>query len=75
MLSGCVDTLTSAQQLGVAVLEEEKEKQPAAKVYTKEDFSIVNRFESQFLCRSFFIKFEIIKYGGVNPLHSQQISN
>ena len=29
------------------MLEEEKEKQPTAKVYSKEDFSVVNRFESK----------------------------
>ena len=47
MLSGCLDTLTIAQQLKLEVLEEAKEKTAQAKVYTKEDYSVVNRFESQ----------------------------
>ena len=49
MLSGCLDTLTIAQQLKLEVLEEAKEKTAQAKVYTKEDYSVVNRFESQLL--------------------------
>ena len=44
---GCLDTLTIAQQLKLEVLEEAKEKTAQAKVYTKEDYSVVNRFESQ----------------------------
>ncbi|XP_076446720.1 E3 ubiquitin-protein ligase MYCBP2-like isoform X7 [Babylonia areolata] len=43
---GCLDTLTIAQQLKLEVLEEAKEKTAQAKVYTKEDYSVVNRFES-----------------------------
>lgn len=44
---GCLDTLTTAQQLGLSVFEEEKEKHTTSKVYSKEDYSIVNRFESK----------------------------
>jgi E3 ubiquitin-protein ligase MYCBP2 len=44
---GCIDTLSTVKQLGVSAFEEETEKQPAAKVYVKEDFSVVNRFESK----------------------------
>ena len=48
MVTGCLDTLTRANQLGFTVLEEEKERQAAAtKVYSKEDFSVVSRFESK----------------------------
>ncbi len=47
MLPGCLDTLTTAQQLNLTVVEEEKEKRVSTKVYTKEDFSVVNRFESK----------------------------
>ncbi|KAL5012682.1 hypothetical protein ScPMuIL_011233 [Solemya velum] len=42
----CLDTLTIARQLNFTVAEEAKEKPPTTKVYTKEDYSIVNRFES-----------------------------
>ena len=45
--SGCLDTLTVAKQNNLTVLEEAKEKTAATKVYTKDDFSIVNRFESE----------------------------
>jgi E3 ubiquitin-protein ligase MYCBP2 len=44
--TGCLDTLTIARQLKMEVLEEAKEKTAQAKVYTKEDYSVVNRFES-----------------------------
>ena len=48
---GCMDTLTISQQQNLCVLEEEKEKQSQAKVYTREDYSVVNRFESMYeLC-------------------------
>ena len=43
-----LDTLASAIQLNLTVYEEEKEKQNTHKVYTKEDFNVVNRFESKF---------------------------
>ncbi|CAI9731993.1 E3 ubiquitin-protein ligase MYCBP2-like [Octopus vulgaris] len=42
----CLDTLTTAQQLHLVVYEETKEKRAATKDYTKEDFSIINRFDS-----------------------------
>ncbi len=48
IIVGCLDTLTSAQSLSLTVYEEEKEKEATTKVYTKEDFSTVNRFESKF---------------------------
>ncbi|KAK6172343.1 hypothetical protein SNE40_016020 [Patella caerulea] len=43
---GCLDTLTIARQLNIQVAEETKEKQTTTKVYSKEDFSVLNRFES-----------------------------
>ena len=47
LCTGCLDTVTTAQQLSLTVFEEEKEKQATTKVYTKEDFATVNRFESK----------------------------
>ena len=46
--SGCLDTLTVAKQQNLVVVEEAKEKTSLTKVYTKDDFSVVNRFESKF---------------------------
>ncbi|VDH90727.1 E3 ubiquitin-protein ligase MYCBP2, partial [Mytilus galloprovincialis] len=43
---GCLDTLNLAQQLNLTVKEEAKEKQSTAKVYSKEDYAVVNRFAS-----------------------------
>ncbi|ESO93790.1 hypothetical protein LOTGIDRAFT_153260, partial [Lottia gigantea] len=43
---GCLDCLTIARQLNITVSEETKEKQTTKKIYSKEDFSLVNRFES-----------------------------
>ncbi|XP_052283534.1 E3 ubiquitin-protein ligase MYCBP2-like isoform X2 [Dreissena polymorpha] len=43
---GCLDTLTLARQNNLTVLEESKEKAATSKVYNKDDFSIVNRFEN-----------------------------
>ncbi|KAL3880398.1 hypothetical protein ACJMK2_032642, partial [Sinanodonta woodiana] len=43
---GCLDTLTTAHQHNLSVQEEAREKQATTKVYAKEDFSLVNRFES-----------------------------
>ncbi|XP_074650729.1 E3 ubiquitin-protein ligase MYCBP2-like [Tubulanus polymorphus] len=43
---GCLDTLTTASQLGLQVATEEHEKHAPNKIYTKEDFSVVNRFKS-----------------------------
>ncbi|XP_041356631.1 E3 ubiquitin-protein ligase MYCBP2-like isoform X3 [Gigantopelta aegis] len=45
MLS-CLDTLTVCQQLNMTVVEETKEKQSSSKIYIKEDYSVVNRFDS-----------------------------
>lgn len=46
-LSGCLDVLTMAQQANLTVVEETKEKQTTSKIYTKDDFTVVNRFESE----------------------------
>ena len=48
LFSGCLDTLTVAKQQNLVVVEEAKEKTSLTKVYTKDDFSVVNRFESKF---------------------------
>ncbi|XP_064637403.1 E3 ubiquitin-protein ligase MYCBP2-like isoform X3 [Lineus longissimus] len=45
-LLGCLDTLTTANRMGVTVIEEDREKALASKTYSKEDFSVVNRFKS-----------------------------
>ncbi|KAK2182954.1 hypothetical protein NP493_330g03064 [Ridgeia piscesae] len=45
-LLACLDTLTNAQRLGLTVSATEKEKRPLSRVYTKEDYAVVNRFES-----------------------------
>ncbi|CAH1777009.1 unnamed protein product [Owenia fusiformis] len=42
----CLDTLTTAQQLNLSVYEEDKEKRIQTKTYSKEDYAVVNRFES-----------------------------
>ena len=47
---GCLDVLTMAQQANLTVVEETKEKQTTCKVYTKDDFTVVNRFESMSRC-------------------------
>ena len=46
-LEGCLDTLTAAEDLHFTVLEEEAEKPVANRVFSKDDFSMVNRFESK----------------------------
>lgn len=43
----CLDSLTASREAGLTILESETQVQSVAKVYTKEDFSIVNRFEGQ----------------------------
>nr|AOV18880.1 myc binding protein 2 [Lymnaea stagnalis] len=43
---GCLDTLTVANQLKLHVAEESREKAAINKVYSKEDYTVVNRFES-----------------------------
>ena len=48
IFAASLDTLASAIQLNLTVYEEEKEKQNTHKVYTKEDFNVVSRFESKF---------------------------
>ena len=42
---GCLDILTTAHQMGLTFFEEEKDKQASTKVYAKEDFFVLNRFE------------------------------
>lgn len=46
---GCLDVLTMAQQANLTVVEETKEKQATSKVYTKDDLTMVNRFESEYI--------------------------
>lgn len=48
-LLGCLDVLTAAQEKDVCVREdsERARHQSLARVYTREDFSAVNRFESE----------------------------
>ena len=48
VFAACLDTITTLQQLGLGVTEDEEEKKPQVKVFTKEDFSVVNRFDSEF---------------------------
>ncbi|XP_023654220.2 E3 ubiquitin-protein ligase MYCBP2 isoform X4 [Paramormyrops kingsleyae] len=43
---GCLDTLAAMQELKVGVANTEEETQAVMKVYSKEDYSVVNRFES-----------------------------
>ncbi|XP_062862089.1 E3 ubiquitin-protein ligase MYCBP2 isoform X8 [Trichomycterus rosablanca] len=43
---GCLDTLATMQELKMGVANAEEETQAVMKVYSKEDYSVVNRFES-----------------------------
>ncbi|KAE8626023.1 hypothetical protein XENTR_v10006480 [Xenopus tropicalis] len=43
---GCLDTLAAMQDLKMGVSSIEEETQSVMKVYSKEDYSVVNRFES-----------------------------
>ncbi|KAG8452232.1 hypothetical protein GDO86_004144 [Hymenochirus boettgeri] len=43
---GCLDTLATMQDLKMGVSSTEEETQSVMKVYSKEDYSVVNRFES-----------------------------
>ncbi|KYO37437.1 E3 ubiquitin-protein ligase MYCBP2 isoform A [Alligator mississippiensis] len=43
---GCLDTLAAMQDLKMGVTNTEEETQAVMKVYSKEDYSVVNRFES-----------------------------
>ncbi|XP_062904556.1 E3 ubiquitin-protein ligase MYCBP2 isoform X16 [Mobula hypostoma] len=43
---GCLDTLAAMQDLKMGVTNTEEEIQAVTKVYSKEDYSVVNRFES-----------------------------
>lgn len=44
---GCLDTLAAMQELKMGVASAEEETQAVMKVYSKEDYSMVNRFESK----------------------------
>ncbi|XP_071198100.1 E3 ubiquitin-protein ligase MYCBP2-like isoform X16 [Salvelinus alpinus] len=43
---GCLDTLAAMPELKMGVASTEEETQAVMKVYSKEDYSVVNRFES-----------------------------
>lgn len=45
--SGCLDTLAAMQELKMGVASAEEETQAVMKVFSKEDYSVVNRFESK----------------------------
>lgn len=45
---GCLDTLAAMQDLKMGVANTEEETQAVMKVYSKEDYSVVNRFESMY---------------------------
>lgn len=46
---GCLDTLAAMQDLKMGVASTEEETQAVMKVYSKEDYSVVNRFESMYI--------------------------
>lgn len=46
---GCLDTLAAMQELKMGIASAEEETQAVMKVYSKEDYSVVNRFESKFV--------------------------
>ncbi|XP_032812561.2 E3 ubiquitin-protein ligase MYCBP2 isoform X3 [Petromyzon marinus] len=43
---GCLDTLTAMQDLKLGISSAEEETPAVAKLYTKDDYNVVNRFES-----------------------------
>lgn len=43
-----MDTLAAMQELKMGVASAEEETQAVMKVYSKEDYSVVNRFESEY---------------------------
>lgn len=45
-LLSCLDTLTSAQEQNLQVFTDERVRQSTNKIYSKEDFIVVNRFDS-----------------------------
>lgn len=49
LCAGCLDTLAAMQELKMGVASAEEETQAVMKVYSKEDYSVVNRFESEFI--------------------------
>lgn len=54
MLS-CIDTVTWAHEHGLTVIEDDPQTVATVRVYTREDFTPVNRFDSEPLL--FFIAF------------------
>lgn len=46
MLS-CIDTVTWAHERGLTVVEDDLQTVATVRVYTREDFTTVNRFESK----------------------------
>lgn len=50
-LLGCLDTLAAMQDLKMGVANTEEETQAVMKVYSKEDYSVVNRFESMYILK------------------------
>lgn len=48
MLS-CIDTMTWAHEYGLTVVEDDPQTQTTVRVYTREDFTPVNRFESKIM--------------------------
>lgn len=49
LCAGCLDTLAAMQELKMGVASAEEETQAVMKVYSKEDYSVVNRFESKII--------------------------
>lgn len=47
-LVGCLDTLAAMQDLKMGIANTEEETQAVMKVFSKEDYSVVNRFESMY---------------------------
>lgn len=54
--SGCLDTLAAMQELKMGVASAEEETQAVMKVYSKEDYSVVNRFESKWALHPYLIR-------------------
>lgn len=52
---GCLDTLAAMQELKMGVASAEEETQAVMKVYSKEDYSVVNRFESKWVLSAAYI--------------------
>ena len=48
MLS-CIDTVTWAHEHGLTVIDDDPHTEATVRVYTREDFTPVNRFESEWV--------------------------